>query len=254
MSRKPAPSQPPPGPDGGVPPAVPPGLRGPVHAFDIEVAGLAWEEVDEATRHYLMERARKTGDDPEAVQHRLALIRGLGRVVAIGMWNLERDTGGVLAHGSGCKWEAFDEIPGAKIWHGNEREMLAEFWSLASKWGTVVTYRGRGYDVPVLLVRSAMLGVLPSRNMLGNRFSIREHCDLQELLDFFGATRETYTLDFWCRRFGVESPKGKMDGSQVGDKARAGRYDEIAAYCLRDTRATADLFRRLQSSLVPLFA
>lgn len=246
MSRRP------PAAPGGASTAAP--LRAPIVAFDIEVAGLAWEEVDEATRHGLLERARKKGEDPEAVQHRLALIRGLGRVVAIGMWNLEKDQGAVLAHGSGCKWEAFDEVPGARIFRGNEREILQEFWAHAAKWGTVVTYNGRGYDAPVLMVRSAILDVAPTRNLLGYRYSIKDHCDLQDLLDFFGATRETYSLDYWCRRFGVESPKGKMDGSQVAEKARAGRYDEIAAYCLRDVRATGDLFRKLQGTLVPLFA
>lgn len=226
-------------------------LRTPVVAFDIEVAGLEWEEVDEATRHYLM--ARKTRGGDEDIQNRLALIRGLGRVVAIGMWNLDKDQGAVLVHGSGCKWEDFGEVPGTKVFRGNERELLTEFWRLAQEWGTVVTYNGRGYDGPVLLTRSAMLDVKPSRQLAGYRYSVKEHCDLMEVLNFMGAARESYSLDYWCRRFGVESPKGKMDGSMVASKARAGRYDEIAEYCLRDTRATADLFQRLRPTLVPLF-
>jgi len=227
-------------------------LRTPVVAFDIEVAGLEWEEVDEATRHYLLSRYPDK-DGIESIQHRLALVRGLGRVVSIAMWNLEDDKGAVLVHGSGNKWEDFDVVPGTKIWRGNERELLEEFWRLAAKWGTVVTYNGRAYDGPVLMTRSAMLDVAPSRNVAGYRYSVREHCDLLDVLGYFGAARESYSLDFWGRRFGVESPKGKMDGSMVAQKARTGRYDEIAEYCLRDTRATADLFRRLRGNLIPLF-
>ena len=75
-----------------------------------------------------------------------------------------------------------------------------------------------------------------------------------EILNFQGAARESYSLDYWCRRFEVESPKGKMDGSMVAAKARAGKYDDIAEYCLRDTRATADLFQRLRNTLIPLFS
>lgn len=232
-------------------------LPGPVVAFDIEVAGLEWEEVDEATRHYLMARERRAKPDQqpdvEAIQHRLALVRGLGRVVAIGMWNLDKDSGAVLVHGSGNKWEDFDVVPGTKVFRGNEREILGEFWKMASRWGAVVTYNGRAYDGPVLMTRSAMLDVVPSRQLCGYRYSVAEHCDLLEVLNFQGAARESYSLDYWCRRFGVESPKGKMDGSMVARKARDGRYDEIAEYCLRDTRATADLFRRLEHTLIPLF-
>jgi hypothetical protein len=39
----------------------------------------------------------------------------------------------------------------------------------------------------------------------------------------------------------------------VADKARKGHYDDIAEYCLRDTRATADLFRKLRPTLLPLY-
>ena len=234
-------------------PDAPAKLRRPLVAFDIEVAGLEWEEVDEVTRHYLLAR-HPDEEGSESIRHRLALVRGLGRVVAVGMWNLDKDQGAVLVHGSGGKWQDFESVPGTKIFRGNERELLTEFWRLASEWGTVITYNGRSYDGPVLMTRSAMLDVAPSRQLAGYRFSIREHCDLMEVLNFFGAARERYTLDYWCRRFGVESPKGKMDGSMVAQKARSGRYDEIAEYCLRDTRATADLFRRIENTLIPLMA
>lgn len=228
-------------------------LRHPVVAFDIEVAGVEWEEVDEATRHYLISRAGKRGDEQEDIRHRLALVRGLGRVVCIGMWNLDKDQGAVLVHGSGCRWEEFDEVPGTRVFRGNERELLGEFWRLAGEWGTVVTYNGRAYDGPVLMTRSAMLDVVPTRQLAGYRYSVRDHCDLMEVLNFQGAARESYSLDYWCRRFGVESPKGSMDGSMVAAKARSGKYDEIAEYCLRDTCATADLFQRLRGTLIPLF-
>ncbi len=227
-------------------------VRRPVVAVDIEVAGLEWEELDEATRHYLMAR-EKNAEDAENVRHRLALVRGLGRVVAIGMWNLDKDTGAVLSQGSGAKWEPFEEIPGTKIHRGNETEILREFWKLASSWGTIVSFNGRSYDGPVLMTRSAILGIAPTRHLAGQRYRIDEHCDLMDVLDFHGAARPSYSLDFWCRRFGVESPKGRMDGSQVAEKAREGRYDEIAEYCLRDTRATADLYRKLEGTLLPLF-
>ena len=232
--------------------ATPDGLRSPIVAFDIEVAGLEWEELDEATRHYLL--SRKSSKGKEDVQNRLALIRGVGRVVSIGIWNLAKDQGAVLVHGSGCKWEDYDDIPGTKVFRGNEREILIEFWKLAAEWGTVVTYNGRGYDGPVLMTRSAMLNVVPTRQLTGYRYSIKDHCDLMEILNFQGAARESYSLDYWCRRFEVESPKGKMDGSMVAAKARAGQYDDIAEYCLRDTRATADLFQRLRNTLIPLFS
>ena len=87
-----------------MPAAPPPLLRPPVVAFDIEVAGLEWEEVDEATRHYLLSR-HPEDDDQESIRHRLALVRGLGRVVAIGMWNLQKDQGAVLVGWIGRRGE-----------------------------------------------------------------------------------------------------------------------------------------------------
>jgi len=59
-------------------------------------------------------------------------------------------------------------------------------------------------------------------------------------------------LEYWCRRFDVESPKGSIDGSQVARVYRQGRIDDIGEYCLRDVRATSQLYKRVEPTLLPL--
>ena len=69
-----------------------------------------------------------------------------------------------------------------------------------------------------------------------------------------GAAQERFSLDYWCRRFGIASPKGEgIDGSQVGDFYRAGRLHEIAKYCLRDAEATGSMYKKLEHTLVDLW-
>jgi DNA polymerase elongation subunit (family B) len=222
------------------------------------VAGFAWEEVDENTRNYLIGRE----SDPkrsESVPERTALYPGLGHVIAIGIWKVggppaEDDTGLILLEGDSTEREEWDRVPHSAIIRGDEAELLACFWKIvADRKRRLVTYNGRGYDGPMLMIRSAQLGVPPSRNLTPYRYDISDHCDLMDVLGFQGASRDKFTLDYWCRRFDVESPKGGLDGSQVGRAYREGRIDEIGEYCLRDVRATAELYRKLEGSLLPLF-
>ncbi|HJO25750.1 MAG: 3'-5' exonuclease [Planctomycetes bacterium] len=223
--------------------------------FDIEVAGFPWEEVDEITRGYLLNRER---DDSarEALPERMALYPGLGKIIAIGLWLVEEDRGLMLLEGEGDgQTHDWGAVPGSKIYRGSEREILEKFWEIAGggRRSRLVTYNGRGYDGPIMTIRSAQLGVVPSRNLLPYRFDISEHCDLMEIFSFHGASRSNYSLDYWCRRFDVESPKGSIDGSQVGRAYREGRIDDIGEYCLRDVRATAELYRKLEHTMIPLF-
>ena len=54
--------------------------------------------------------------------------------------------------------------------------------------------------------------------------------------------------------FGIPSPKtAEVHGYMVDDFYRQGRIREIADYCRRDVEATAELFRRLDPTLLPLF-
>ncbi|MEZ6020567.1 MAG: hypothetical protein R3F17_10835 [Planctomycetota bacterium] len=45
-----------------------------------------------------------------------------------------------------------------------------------------------------------------------------------------------------------------IDGTaEVGRAYRDGRIEDIGEYCLRDVRATGQLYRRLADTLLPLF-
>jgi DNA polymerase elongation subunit (family B) len=222
-------------------------------AFDIEVAGFPWEEVDEITRGYLLNRARDE-EERETVPERTALMPGLGKVIAIGMWNVEQERGLVLLEGEPEDQREWEKVQHSDVFRGSEADLLRKFWEvLERKKPRLVSYNGRGYDGPFLMIRSAQLGIAPTLQLVQNRYDLSVHCDLQDVLGFQGTRRETYSLDYWCRRFDVESPKGSIDGSQVGRVYRAGRIEEIGEYCLRDVRATAQLYCKLKDTLLPLF-
>jgi hypothetical protein len=229
----------------------------PTFAYDIEVAGYLWDEVDESTRGYLLNRA-KSDKDREAVPERTALYPGLGRIIVIGLWNVHEERGLALVEGEPHEMRDWDKVPGSKIFRGDETALLEKFWETVGprngRLPRLVSFNGRGYDGPNLSIRSAQHGVRPSRQLVGPRYTIADHCDLQEVLTFQGATRDLYSLEYWCRRFDVESPKGSIDGSQVGRVYREGRIDEIGEYCLRDVRATAQIYRRLETTILPNFA
>jgi hypothetical protein len=222
-------------------------------AFDIEVAGFLWEEVDEITRGYLLQRA-KSEEDRGSLPERTALFPGLGKVIAIGLWNLERDRGQCLLEGKHQEPHEWKRVPSSEIFRGEERELLERFWEIVErKRPRLVSFNGRYYDGPILMLRSAQLGVAPSLNLCGNRFNLTQHLDLTEVLSFHGAWREQYKLDYWCRRFDVESPKGSIDGSQIARAYREGRIEEIGEYCLRDARATGQIYKKVEKTLLPLF-
>jgi len=133
---------------------------------------------------------------------------------------------------------------------GDEAGLLTRFWDVARHYEQVVTFNGRGFDVPFLYLRSAVLGVsIRRKDWLGYRFATEPHCDLAEQLTFYGVSgREgaarRFNLDFYCKVFGIDSPKSHgVTGRDVSQWLAAGRHREIAEYCLRDVRATVELYR-----------
>lgn len=231
-------------------------------AFDIETyadfAGLP-----ASTRAYLTRRDEARGIGPRdrrAVAHKAGLLPGIARVIAIGLWGGEEGGERVslslvpdLPHE---RAEAFLEGGVRLLRFRREADLLADFWArseAAVRSGRrLVSFHGRGFDGPILALRSAVLGVRPSVQLVGRRSATRPHLDLAELLSFFGARRERYGLDYWCAAFQIGSPKQELDGAAVGAAFEEGRHRDIARYALEDARATGELYLRLADTLLPL--
>src|SRR5206468_4860373 len=137
------------------------------------------------------------------------------------------------------------EAPAVKfVSCADEMELLSEFWEVARKYEHIITFNGRSFDVPFIYLRSALINVPISRkDWLGYRFQTEPHCDLAEQLTFYGVSgrdgaARRFNLDFYCKTFGVESPKTHgVTGRDINSLLAEGRYREIAKCCLRDVKA-----------------
>ena len=131
----------------------------------------------------------------------------------------------------------------------DEAELLGNFWEVARKYEHIITFNGRGFDVPFMYLRSAVVNVpITRKDWLGYRFQTEPHCDLAEQFTFYGVSgrdgaARRFNLDFYCKAFGIESPKSHgVTGLDVNRFLAEGRYRDIAEYCLRDVQATLQLY------------
>ena len=224
--------------------------------FDIETSALPPDSFDEAQQEYLFRDAEKL-PDPAAREARRAEIQQFfnlwpltARVVCVAMLNAETLRGQVLFTADDFGESAAEESPVKFVPCVDETELLTAFWDVARHYDGIVTFNGRSFDVPFIYLRSAVLNVPISRkDWLGYRFAVDPHCDLAEQLTFYGVSgREgaarRFNLDFYCKTFGIESPKSHgVSGMDVNRLLAEGRFREIAEYCLRDVKATVELYR-----------
>jgi hypothetical protein len=218
--------------------------------IDIETSALPWDSLDDAQKTYLQKHAR-SDEEKEKLPDTLSLWPFTGKIIVVAMLNPGTGRGRVWYEKTDGRAEEASPDGLFKFIGDTEPVFLAEFWKAMRRFQRFVTFNGRGFDGPFLMLRSATLGVAATRNLVGYRYSIRPHTDLLEVISFFGASRK-WNLDFACKAFGVESPKEQgMDGFSVGPYYRAGRLREIALYCRRDVEATAGLFRKVEHTLLP---
>ncbi|MDB6018326.1 MAG: hypothetical protein JWR19_2815 [Pedosphaera sp.] len=225
--------------------------------FDIETSALPLENFDEAQQEYLFRDAQKIPDEA-ARETRHAEIRRqfnlwpfTAQVVCIAMLNADTVRGQSLYVAEEHEEADLAEAgPVEFVPCVDEVELLTAFWDIAQHYETIVTFNGRGFDVPFLYLRSALLNVpIKRKNWLGYRYQVEPHCDLAEQFTFYGVSgREgaarRFNLDFYCKAFGIESPKSHgVTGMDVNDLMAAGKYREIAEYCLRDVQATVLLYQ-----------
>ncbi|HWR89167.1 MAG TPA: ribonuclease H-like domain-containing protein [Dissulfurispiraceae bacterium] len=206
--------------------------------FDIETAGTDFEALDPATQEYLLKWA-DSEEDKGRVRESLSFHPVTAEIITIGMLNPDTNRGVVWFQSPNGPVPPFEEN-GIKYECGDERELIGKFWTTVKAYDQFVTFNGRTFDCPFIMVRSAVHGIAPTRNLMPNRYS-GPHIDLLDQLTFFGATRR-FNLDMWCRTFSIRSPKESgITGYQVKDLFRSGRSADIARYCAGDLEATKEL-------------
>lgn len=222
--------------------------------FDIETIGEDFDTLDQTTQEVLTRWIKKeSATDEEYEKAFLDLKNGLvfspltGQIVAIGVYDTEKDKGAVYFQATDNSVENSEE-ENIKYRVLEEKEMLQQFWNLAEKYDEFVSFNGRTFDVPFLMVRSAIHEIRPTKNLMANRYFSSQpknarHIDLLDQLTFYGAVRRKGNLHLWSRAFGIKSPKTEgITGEDVGKLFKEKKFLEIARYNVGDLRATKALY------------
>lgn len=239
--------------------------------FDLETIPRNYEDFSESQQEYII-RYAKDEEDIEQKKAQMALSPLTAKLVVIGMQmnevktSIDSETGlekieilnnyqkaYILDESKEDEESEANELStGVESEKMNERTMLNKFWDIFTKEKYrnvhLISFNGRNFDAPFIMLRSALLGLRPTRDLMqGTKFNYPYHTDLIDELCFFspssyGATKR-FNFDFYAREFGLQSPKAEgIDGSKVKDFFLEGKVDEIAEYCMRDVTTTWKLY------------
>ena len=222
--------------------------------FDIETIGANFDDFDEPTQNSLTRWIKREAGEDEGKYNVMLkdLKEGLGfspltgEIVAIGVYDTLVQKGVVYFQSPDKETQEYRD--------GNftfkprlESEMLKEFWQGAKNYNEFISFNGRSFDAPFLLVRSAVNKIKPSVNLMSNRYLNNQfkvkHIDLLDQLAFYGAVRRKGNLHLYCQAFNIKSPKSfGITGDDVGQLFKDRKYKKIAEYNSWDLIATTELY------------
>jgi len=222
--------------------------------FDIETIGANFDDFDEPTQNSLTRWIKREAGEDEGKYNVMLkdLKEGLGfspltgEIVAIGVYDTLVQKGVVYFQSPNKETQEYRD--------GNftfkprlESEMLKEFWQGAKNYNEFISFNGRSFDAPFLLVRSAVNKIKPSVNLMSNRYLNNQfkvkHIDLLDQLAFYGAVRRKGNLHLYCQAFNIKSPKSfGITGDDVGQLFKDRKYKKIAEYNSWDLIATTELY------------
>lgn len=231
----------------------------PALVIDIESAGEPWENIDEFTQSILVKKAFNYGKNDEDItaeelaKQQLGLSPLTGEIVALGV--MDSDTGEGAVYFQAPKADIKEQTIGkTKLQPMTEKEMLVKFWQLAERYREFVTYSGRSFDMPFIMLRSAIHGVKPTKDITRARYIYQQaanavHIDLYDQLTFYGAAK-LGSLHMVSRAFGLDTSKTpEIDGSMVTEYFNKGKYLEIAKYNAADIEVTRQLYDKWRKLL-----
>lgn len=232
----------------------------PALIFDIETVGENYDALDDSTKDILTRWIEKEAENEKEYKVQLEeLKQGLGfspltgEVVAIGVMDYDTKKGAVYYQAPGVDSTVTEE-KGIQFKPMAEKAMLEQFWKTALSYKEFVTFNGRGFDVPFLMIRSAIHGIRPTRDLMEGRYLYQQrsavHIDLFDQLTFYGSMKKKGGLHLWSRAFGIPSPKaGGVTGDDVSALYREKKFLEIAKYNVGDLVATRELYDKWKTYL-----
>ena len=210
--------------------------------FDIETVGVDFNSLDDKTKELLLFYAEDENERKQ-IKEELGFSPLTGEVVAIGILNPDTNKGAVYFQAGKKKIEKTEDENAQYIPCASEKEVLEHFWESATHYNQFITFNGHSFDCPFITIRSAILKIKPTKNLIVNRYYDMPHLDLYDRLTNFGAVRFRKSLHMWCQAFGISSPKAKgVSGDDVALRYKEKEYLKIAMYCFDDIKATKDLY------------
>jgi len=133
----------------------------------------------------------------------------------------------------------------------SEEGIVREFWRRVELFpGTLVSFNGRNFDLPVLELQALRYGCQASRyfnEKYGHRYRYSEegHYDLFDFLCNAGMYRIRGGFNLLTHLIGLPG-KTRIDGSMIQGLWEVGQLATIHAYCRRDVIQTFFLFLRVE--------
>jgi predicted PolB exonuclease-like 3'-5' exonuclease len=131
----------------------------------------------------------------------------------------------------------------------SEEAIVRTFWQRLERFpGTLVTFNGRGFDLPVLELHALKYGCQAHRYFSGkarNRYAEEGHFDLYDFLTNYGVHRLRGGFNLLAKMIGLPG-KTEIDGSMVQQLWQAQRLNDIHRYCRHDVIQTYFLFLRVE--------
>jgi len=132
---------------------------------------------------------------------------------------------------------------------GDEKALVSAFWDRLEQFrGTLVSFNGRGFDLPVLELAALRHGCrIPRYFKTGfrYRYSDEAHYDLYDFMTNTGMYSVRGGFHLLANLIGLPG-KGDVDGADVQSLWEAGKLAEIQAYCRRDVVQSYFLFLRME--------
>jgi DNA polymerase elongation subunit (family B) len=130
----------------------------------------------------------------------------------------------------------------------DEQWALNQFWNATTN-ATLVGFRIRTFDAPMLMARSRYLGVKYPTLDLGRYGRSGRVVDLWDVLTFGLSDYETTSvmprgLKSYAKRYGLEV-EDEIDGKDIPALVQAGDWDAVRAHIESDVRLTVQLAQRL---------